>query len=144
MSEALIKGGRRDQLLSVVLSRYATAQSQADFTAVSLAYEGGVSRAWFFELVGEQFIKLRETLPGPISSKEPLVIKLREEVAMLRIKLRELKHRYEVSIKEKFAEAIRHIELLDEENRMLRQRVADLEKRLSDHKVVILSDIQGK
>lgn len=143
MSEAFIKEDRRDQLMHVVQVRYAKAQSQADFTAVSLAYEGGVSRAWFYELVGTQFKKLRETLPGPIPSRDSLVVKLRKEVARLRNKLRELKHQYEVSIKEKLAEAIHHIELLDKENRMLRERVANLEKRLSDSKIVISPHIKN-
>lgn len=143
MREALVKEVRRDQLLRVVQARYAKAQSQADFTAVSLAYEGGVSRTWFYELVGKQFKKLRDTLPGPISPKGSVVVRLRKEVSRLRTKLKELKLQYEMSIREKLAEAIQHIELLDKENRMLRERVANLEERLSDSKIVISPHIKN-
>jgi regulator of replication initiation timing len=92
---------------------------------------------WFYKLVGDQFIKLRAGLPGPITSGGTLVTKLRKEVADLRAQLRDLRAKYEASIKEKLAAAIRHIEFLDEENRMLREEVAHLRKRLNESKVVI-------
>jgi regulator of replication initiation timing len=96
-----------------------------------------VSAVWFYHLVGNQFIKLRARLPGPIASSDTLVTRLRKEVAALRTQLRDLKARYESSVKEKLAAAVRHIELLDEENRMLREEVVHLRKRLNESKVVI-------
>lgn len=127
--------------LSIILRRrFARARSQKDFTAGSLASEGGVSAVWFYKLVGDQFLKLRARLPGPITSSDALVVKLRKEVARLRAQLRDLKAKYESSIKEKLAAAIRHIESLDEENRMLREEVAYLQKRLNESRVVITPD----
>ena len=79
-------------------------------------------------------------LPGPITSSDALVTKLRKEVARLRAQLRDLRAKYESSIKEKLAAAIRHIESLDEENRSLRERVAYLEKRLGEGTIVIFPD----
>ena len=124
----LSKADRKEQLSGLLRARHARAKSQKDFTAASLASEGGVSAVWFYELVGDQFIILRATLPGPITSDETLVAKLRKEIELLRIQLREFKARHEASIKEKLAGAISHIELLEKENRMLRERVAYLEK----------------
>jgi len=134
------KEDTKDHLSSILQRRFAQARCQKDFTAASLASEGGVSAVWFYKLVSDQFIKLRASLPGSITSSDTLVTKLRKEVAGLRTQLRELKAKYEASIKEKLAAAIRHIERLDEENRMLREEVAYLKKRLGEGKIVIFSD----
>lgn len=128
---------RRDQLFRLLRRRRGEAHSQADFTAASLACEGGVSAVWFYALVGEQFRRLRAQLPGPITSAESLVGRLRREITELQGKLKELNTKYECYIQENIAGAIRHIELLDGENRMLRERVAALEKQLADGKSVI-------
>lgn len=135
---------RREQLLRVMADKHAEARSQADFTAASLASEAGVSTVWFYTLVGKQFRRLRSKLPGPIRPDETLVARLRKEVAGLRGRLKELKAKYEKTIKERLAEAIRHIELLDDENRLLREKVAFLEKRLADEKVVIYTGVQSE
>jgi hypothetical protein len=128
---------RRDQLFRLLRRRYGEAHSQADFTAASLACEAGVSAVWLYALVGEQFRRLRAQLPGPITSAESPVSRLRREIAELQGKLKELNAKYEFRIQENIAGAIRHIELLDGENRMLRERVAALEKQLADGKLVI-------
>lgn len=132
MSERMRKDDRREHLLHIMQTRYERAQSPSDFTAASLAYEAGVSVVWFYTLVGKQFKKLRASLPGGIPSEETIVTKLRKEITILSSQLKDLKAKYEASIKEKFAEAINHIELLDGENRMLREKVAILERRLSE------------
>lgn len=142
MRERLPKEERRDQLLNLLILRYADAQSQSEFTAASLACEAGVSTVWFYYLVGGQFKKLRSRLPGRIPPSETLVARLKMEVAELSAKLKSLKAQYETSMKEKLGEAIRHIELLDNENRMLRERLAVLEKRFSSDKIVIYTGSQ--
>jgi hypothetical protein len=141
MRERMDKEDRKDQLSRIMLSRYAEAQSQADFTAASLAHDAGVSAVWFYTLVGKQFRKLRAQLPGPILPEETLIAKLRKEIVELHTQLRKLKEKYEVSIKERLAEAIRHIELLDKENRMLRERLKSFEDRLSENKLVIFAPV---
>jgi hypothetical protein len=143
MRERLGKSERRNHLSRVLLIRHAEAQSQEEFTAASLACEAGVSRVWFYTLVGEEFKNLRASLPGRVTSGETLVAKLRKDIVGLRTQLKDLKAKYEASIKEKLAEAIRHIELLDKENRMLRETVAALEKRLGDNKLVIFSEVRN-
>lgn len=139
MRRRMGKEDRRDQLTHIMLTRHAEARSQADFTAETLACEGGVSAVWFYSLVGKQFRKLRAQLPGPIPSDETLITKLRKEIVELRTQFRKLKDKYEVSLKEKLAKAIRHIELLDKENRMLREKVTVLEKRLRDFNLVVVT-----
>lgn len=141
MTERMCKEDRRDHLSRIMLARYAEARSQADFTAASLAFEAGVSAVWFYTLVGKQFRKLRAQLTGPILPDETLIAKLRKEIAELHLQLKKLKEKYEVRIKERLAEAIRHIEQLDKENRMLRETVKVLENRLSEHKLVIFAPV---
>jgi hypothetical protein len=128
---------RKDYVSHIMLTKYEEARSQADFTAASIAFEAGVSTVWFYALVGKQFKKLRAQLPGPIVADETLISKLRKEIAELQEQIKKLKQKYELNIKDRLAEAIRHIELLDKENRMLRETVRVLEKRLNDEKLII-------
>lgn len=137
MKERMSKEERVRKLSLIMSARHAEARDQAVFTAASLASQAGISVVWFYLLVGKEFKTLRAQLPGSIPSEEVLIVRLKREVAELNDKLRTLKARYEASIKEKLAEAIRHIELLDKENRMLRETVAALEKRLNDNTLVI-------
>ena len=141
MNERMSKEDRKDQLSHIMLSRHAKAQSQADFTAASLAAESGISTVWFYALGGKQFRRLRAKLPGPIPTDETLIAKLRKEVAQLHAQFKELKEKYEISIKEKLAQAIRHIEQLDKENRMLRETVTALQKSLNDSKLVVFTEV---
>jgi hypothetical protein len=85
---------------------------------------------WFYELVGEEYRKMRASLPGAPAVNDDSVISLRREIVCLRAQLRGLKAKYEEKLKAKLAKAIRQIELLDSENRMLREKVALLESRL--------------
>jgi chromosome segregation ATPase len=118
-------------------SRYATAEGQNDFNAASLASEACISVVWFYSMVGKEFRKLRRNLPGGRGSSETFISKLRKEISELQAQVRELREKYEASIKGKVSEAVRMIELLDKENRVLRERVADLEKRLNDEKLIV-------
>jgi len=136
MGLRMTKEDRRDQLLAIIQAKFRIAHTRDDFKADAIAEEAGVSVVWLYELVGEEYIRLRDKLPGG-PSREGLVAGLRREIRELRRKLRELKEGYKTSLRQKLDEAIRHIELLDGENRMLRERVADLEKRLNEGKIVI-------
>lgn len=137
MTKRMGKSNRKVQLLQLMTSRHATAESRDDFKAASLAGEACVSIVWFYRLVGKKFRRLRSSLPGGRGTSETLISKLRKEIKELRAKVKELREEYKASIKGKISEAIRMIELLDKENRFLRERVADLEKRLNEEKLII-------
>lgn len=141
MRGRMSKADRIDHLLLVIQSRYSKAQSPSEFTAPSLAREAGVSTVWFYALVGREFKALRSNLSGPARSGESLMAKLRSEVERLRKKTEELKATYEASLRGKLAGAIGHIEALDSENRMLREKVALLEKRLEESEVILIPEI---
>lgn len=137
MSERMIRSDRKDHLLRLITSRHAAAESRDDFKAVSLAGESCVSVVWFYRLVGKEFRKLRASLPLGKGRGEMTVAKLRKEIKDLREQVREWREKYKAGIKGKVTEAIRMIELLDKENRFLRERVVQLEKRLNAEKLII-------
>ncbi len=121
---------RRDQLLRMLKLRWERAGCAAEFRAQPLSRELGISVVWFYALVGEEYRRLRASLPGAPAVNDDSVISLRREVKRLRDELRKLKAKYEEKLRATLAKAIRHIELLDSENRMLREKVALLESRL--------------
>ena len=134
------KADRRAQLLKIMHEHHERARTQSDFCADEIAAEAGVSRVRFYVLVGEEFCKLRGRLPGKRRSSRSIIATLRREMKKLRVQIKELHQRYETALREKLAEAVRHIELLDEENRLLRDRVAALEQRLNEGTINISPD----
>jgi hypothetical protein len=126
----LRRAERRDHLLHMLNLRWESAGCAAEFRAHLLARELGVSVVWFYALVGEEYKKMRASLPGALAVNDDSVTSLRREVERLRVELRGLKSKYEEKLRAKLAKAITHIELLDSENRILREKVADLERSL--------------
>lgn len=110
--------------------RWEKADCVAEFRAQQLARELGVSVVWFYTLVGEEYKKMRASLPSGPAVNDDSVTSLRREVKLLGDELQGLKSKYGEKLRAKLAKAIRHIELLDSENRMLRERVAYLESKL--------------
>lgn len=127
---------RREHLLSVVKDLYGKAKVKSDLTAELVAEAAGVSAVWVYKRVGDELRELRATLPAGCRPAGDADAEPRSKVE-LRARLKQLKASYEAVIGGDIAGAIRHIELLDEENRMLRERVRVLEKRLSEYTVVI-------
>jgi AraC-like DNA-binding protein len=128
---------RRERLLDVLYAAHEGCTSQAEFSADTLAARAGVSKVHFYNLVGKEFSELRATLPGPRRPSRNVISRLYRIIKELRNELQTLRARYETAIKEKIAEAIRHIELLDQENRMLRDKILILEQRLDEGTTVI-------
>ena len=62
---------------------------------------------------------------------------LRQKNAILSRELESFKDKYRAELSGDYANAIRHIELLDEENRILRGRVHILEQRLKEAGLVV-------
>lgn len=130
MGVRLRRAERRDQLLRLLNLKWERAACAAEFRALLLARELGVSVVWFYTLVGKEYKKMRASLPGAPAVNVDSVTSLRQEVERLGDELRRLKSKYEEKIRAKLAKSIRHIELLDRENRMLREKVAYLESNL--------------
>lgn len=138
MKERMSSDKRREQLLQVMGAMFEKARTQADFTAQKIVGEAGVSAVLFYRLVGERFKELRSQLDGPRRPEETVIAKLKGQVKELRRQVRELKARLKGAALTEIAEAIRVIEGLDEENRMLRSEVKMLRQRLAEGGVVLI------
>jgi regulator of replication initiation timing len=129
---------RREHLMQVMGVLFEKARTQAEFTAQKIAGEAGVSVVLFYRLVGERFKELRSQLDGPQRPAGTVVSKLKGQIKELRRQVRELKARLKVVALGEIAEAIRLIERLDEENRMLRSEIKLLRQRLAESEVVVI------
>lgn len=138
MKDRMSSDKRREQLLQVMETMFEKAPTQADFTAQKIAGEAGVSTVLFYRMVGERFKELRSQLDGPRRPEGTAIGKLKGTVKDLRRQVRELKTRLKGAALAEIAEAIRLIEGLDEENRMLRSEVRMLRRRLKEGGVVII------
>jgi predicted transcriptional regulator len=129
---------RRNELLRIMREEYAGAKNQMEFTAAKVAGKAGVSVVWFYRKVGPEFQELRAQLEGPRRPKGTVISKLKGQIASLKKEVRELKASLKVAVLEQIAEAVRMIEMLDAENRMLRGEVKMLRQRLNESEIVIM------
>jgi len=129
---------RREQLLKVMKELFEKAEMQADFTARKIAAAAGVSVVLFYRLVGGEFKELRSQLKGPRRPAGTVISNLKAQVKELRKQVRELKARLKAAAVGEVAEAIKFIERLDEENRMLRSEVKMLRRRMAESEVIIV------
>ena len=135
---------RREQLLHFMQEVFKKARTQSDFTAKKIAGEAGVSVVLFYRLVGVDFKELRSQLDGPRRPHVTVIGKLKTQLKALRRQVRELKAKLKAATLAEIAEAIRLIERLDEENRMLRSEVKMLRRRLAESEVIIVPPISAE
>lgn len=138
MRKRMTSDKRREQLLKIMKELFGKARAQSDFTAAKIAGEAGVSVVRFYRLVGCEFKELRSQLEGPLRPTETVISKLKGQIKGLRKQVRELRARLKEAALAEIAEAIRFIERLDEENRMLRSEVKMLRRRLDEGEVMII------
>lgn len=140
MRERMSAEKRREQLLRVMKMVFAEAKTQADFTAQKVARACGVSVVLLYRSVGKEFKELRAQLDGPRPDDISLLNKLKGQVKELRRRVREL----EEKLRAKVAEVVRVMELLDEENRMLRADLKLLRQRIAESEVAIVPVPNGE
>lgn len=138
MQRRMTSEKRREQLLKVMREMFERAKSQSDFTAGKIAGAAGVSVVLFYRRVGGEFKELRSRLEGPRRPVQTVISKLKGRVRELRREVCELKTRLKAAALGEVAEAIKFIERLDEENRMLRSEVKMLRRRMAESEVIIV------
>ena len=129
---------RRNELIRIMHEEHAGAKNQKEFTAAKVAEKAGVSVVWFYRKVGPEFQELRAQLDGPRRPKGTVINKLKGQVASLKKEVRELKARLKSAVLEQIAEAVRMLEMLDAENRMLRGEVKMLRQRLNETEIIVV------
>lgn len=140
MRERMSAEKRREQLLRVMKAVFADARTQTDFTAQKVARAGDVSVVLLYRSVGKEFKELRAQLDGPRPDDTSLLNELKRQVKELRRRVREL----EDKLRAKVAEVVRVMELLDEENRMLRADSKLLRQRLAESEVAVVPVPNGE
>jgi regulator of replication initiation timing len=140
MRERMSAEKRREQLLRVMKAVFADATTQTDFTAQKVARAGDVSVVLLYRSVGKEFKELRAQLDGPRPDDTSLLNKLKRQVKELRRRVRAL----EDKLRAKVAEVVRVMELLDEENRMLRADSKLLRQRLAESEVAVVPVPNGE
>lgn len=139
------KDDRHAHLLSVMREMRAGASRQTEFTAKAVAERASVSVVTLYKVAGEEFKQMRTGLEGGRRTPDAELAELRRENEELRRENRELKEGRRATDLEELAGAIEMIELLDEDNRILRERIALLERRLGESvEVVMLADDEEK
>jgi hypothetical protein len=137
MSGRMEKEVRRKQVMKVMRSIRRKAKTRSEFTAPLIAKKAGISVVWFYNLVGTEFTRLRSGINKGEEDSRSEESKLRRTKSDLQRQLKELKKKYTSGIQTDIAGAIRHIEVLDQENRLLRSRVRLLSSRLKEEGITI-------
>ncbi|MDQ3802759.1 MAG: hypothetical protein M3416_02760 [Acidobacteriota bacterium] len=137
------RADRHAHLLSVMREVRAGASRQTEFTAKVVADRASVSVVTLYKVAGKEFKEMRSGLEGGRRAPDGELAELRRENEELRRENRELKEgRRETNLGE-LAGAIEMIEMLDEDNRMLRDRVALLERRLAESEEIVIPQGSG-
>ncbi len=131
-------GERREQLLALMTHLHQQAETQADFTAEAVAKAAGVSTVLLYRYAGAEFQALRAQLPGIHRVRDEVMSELRRENAELHQQLQEAQTKLRATALSELDEAIRMIELLEEENLHLRGEVKRLRKQLEKRTRVVV------
>jgi AcrR family transcriptional regulator len=129
---------RREQLLALMTHLHQQAQTQEDFTAERIAKAAGISTVLLYRYAGDEFQALRAQLPGIHRVRDEVMSDLRRENGILRQQLQEAKAQLRATALSELDEAIRMIELLEEENLHLRGEVKRLRKQLEERTRVVV------
>ena len=129
---------RREQLLALMTQLFHQAESQADFTADMVAKAAEISTVLLYRYVGTEFQRLRAQLPGIHRVRDEVVDTLRKENAELKQQLQETQEKLRTTSLTELDEAIRMMELLEEENLHLRGEIKRLRKQLEERTRVVV------
>jgi AcrR family transcriptional regulator len=129
---------RREQILALMADIHRQAETQGDFTAEAVAKAAGISTVLLYRYVGSEFQALRAQLPGVHRIRDEVMSELRQEIAVLHHQLQEAQGKLRATALSELDEAIRMIELLEEENLHLRGEVKRLRKQLEERTRVVV------
>ena len=129
---------RRKQLLALMTHLHQQAQTQTDFTAEMVARAAGISTVLLYRYAGAEFQALRTQLPGIHRVRDEVMHELRHENAELRQQLQTAQEKLRATVLSELDEAIRMIELLEEENLHLRGEVKRQRKQLEEKTRVVV------
>jgi hypothetical protein len=128
---------RKAELLAIMHAHRERATYLNEFSRKAIAHDAGVTPQYVSMLIGPEYRAAAEGLTG---KRAPADTRLRQALAENKRLRRELEHahgRLEELARQSIDDALRLIDQLDEDNRLLRGRVRILEQRLRQKEVVV-------
>lgn len=128
------------ELLAIMQTHRDRAACVSEFTRLAIAQEAGVTPQYVSMLVGPEYRAAVEGLKGKRRSADTPLRQVLAENQRLRKELRDAHRQLEELTKQSIDDALRLIDQLDEDNRLLRGRVRVLEQRLRQQEIVVTPD----
>ena len=128
---------RKTQLLAIMHAHRERATCVSEFNRIAIAQEAGVTPQYVSMLIGAEFHVAAQGLTGKRRSSDSSLERALEENKRLRRELEQARHQLKDFTQQSIDEALRLIDQLDEDNRLLRGRVRVLEQRLRQREIAI-------
>ena len=124
---------RKAQLLTIMQAHRERATCMSEFSRTAVAQEAGVTPQYLSMLIGPEFHAAAQGLPGVRRTAETTLRQAMEDNKRLRRELEHVRQQLNDLTRQSIDEALRLIDQLDEDNRLLRGRVRVLEQREGRH-----------
>ena len=108
-----------------------------EFSRTAIAQEAGVTPQYLSMLIGPEFHAAAQGLPGVRRTAETTLRQALEDNKRLRRELEHVRQQLNDLTRQSIDEALRLIDQLDEDNRLLRGRARVLEQRLRQREIAI-------
>jgi hypothetical protein len=128
---------RKAQLLTIMRAHRDRASCMGEFSRTAIAQEAGVTPQYLSMLIGPEFRAAAQGLPGVPRTAGTALRQALQDNKRLRRELAHIRRQLDDLTRHSIDEALRLIDQLDEDNRLLRGRVRVLEQRLHQREVVI-------
>jgi hypothetical protein len=128
------------ELLAIMQAHRDRATCLSEFSRRAIAQEAGVTPQYVSMLIGPEYRDAAEGLNGKRRSTDTPLRQALAENARLRSEFRDAKRRVDELTGQSIDDALRLIDQLDEDNRLLRGRVRVLEQRLRQQEIVVTPD----
>ena len=109
----------------------------SEFSRTAIAHEAGVTPQYLSMLIGPEFHAAAQGLPGVRRTAETTLRQALEDNQRLRRELEHVRQQLNDLTRQSIDEALRLIDQLDEDNRLLRGRMRVLEQRLRQREIAI-------
>jgi hypothetical protein len=130
----------KTELLAIMQAHRDRATCLSEFSRLAIAQEAGVTPQYVSMLIGSEYRAAADGLNGKRRTADTPLQEVVAENERLRKELQGARRRLEELTKQSIDDALRLIDQLDEDNRLLRGRVRVLEQRLRQQEIIVAAD----
>ena len=141
---AISSHDRKAQLLTIMHAHRERATCVSEFSRTAIAHEAGVTPQYLSMLIGAEYHAAAVGLTGKRRASDTSLRQALEENKRLRRELGNTRQQLKELTKDSIDEALRLIDQLDEDNRLLRGRVRILEQRLREREIAMPANGPGQ